>query len=110
MRVKMNGITTSYFGALYPDNNGFLKCSYNYRESDKYEIEIEILLSAQNNGIQEIVRIANTFPWFDKKGPEICGLIITSFFSKRQKQLPVNVFQTTIIYKIFETNSSFHVK
>ena len=51
MRVKMNGITTSYFGALYPDNNGFVKCSYNYRESDKYEIEIEILLSAQNNGI-----------------------------------------------------------
>ena len=38
MRVKMNGITTSYFGALYPDNNGFVKCSYNYRESDKYEI------------------------------------------------------------------------
>ena len=38
MRVKMNGITTSYFGALYPDNNGFLKRSYNYRESDKYEI------------------------------------------------------------------------
>ena len=35
-RVKMSGITTNYFGALYPDNNGFAKCSYNYRESGKY--------------------------------------------------------------------------
>ena len=35
-RVKMNGITTNFFGTLYPDDNGFVKCSYNYRESGEY--------------------------------------------------------------------------
>ena len=35
-RIKMNGITTNLFGTLYPDNDGFVTCSYNYRESGKY--------------------------------------------------------------------------
>ena len=37
-RIKMNGITTNLFGTLYPDDNGFVTCSYNYKESGKYEI------------------------------------------------------------------------
>ena len=37
-RIKMNGITTNIFGTLYPDDDGFVTCSYNYRESGKYEI------------------------------------------------------------------------
>ena len=61
-RIKMNGITTNLFGTLYPDGNGFVTCSYNYRESGKYEIQTDIILSSQNDGIQEIVRIANIFP------------------------------------------------
>ena len=43
-RIKMNGITTNIFGTLYPDNNGFVKCSYYYRESGKYEIQNIIFL------------------------------------------------------------------
>ena len=32
-RIKMNGIETILNGTLYPSNNGFLKCSYYYRET-----------------------------------------------------------------------------
>ena len=60
-RIKVQGITTNLFGTLYPDGNGFVTCSYNYRESGKYEISIDMILSSQNDGMQEIVRIAQIF-------------------------------------------------
>lgn len=31
-RIIRYGIKTELYGALYPDGNGFVKCSYNYRE------------------------------------------------------------------------------
>ena len=59
-RMKVQNIKTNLFGALYPDGNGFVvTCSYNYRESGKYEIQIDRTLSSQNDRIQKIVRIAN---------------------------------------------------
>ena len=52
---------TNLFGTLYPYGDGFVTCSYNYRESGKYEIEIDIILSSQNDGMQEIVKIVKFF-------------------------------------------------
>ena len=35
-RIIRYGIKTERHGALYPDRNGFVKCSYNYRETGLY--------------------------------------------------------------------------
>ena len=77
-RIKVQDITTNLFGTLYPDGNGFVTCSYNYRESGKYEISIDMILSSQNDGMQQIVRIAQIFSWF-KLVAQNCGLNIVSF-------------------------------
>ena len=58
-RMKVQNIKTNLFGTLYPDGNGFVTCFYSYRESGKYEIQIDRTLSSQNDRIQKIVRIAN---------------------------------------------------
>ena len=78
--IKMNGITTNIFWTLYPDDNGFVKCSYYYRESGKYKIQIDITLFSQNDEIQKIGRLTNIFPWFKKEVAQICSLITVSFF------------------------------
>ena len=31
--INVNGIKSELFGAAYPDKNGFIKCSYDYRET-----------------------------------------------------------------------------
>ena len=79
-RIKMNGIATNIFWTLYPDDNGFVKCSYYYRESGKYKIQNDITLFSQNDEIQKIVRLTNIFPWFKKEVAQICSLITVSFF------------------------------
>ena len=37
-RIKLNGVTTNLLGTLYPDGNGFVTCSYYYRESGKLKL------------------------------------------------------------------------
>ena len=69
---------TNLFGTLYPYGDGFVTCSYNYRESGKYEIEIDIILSSQNDEMQEIVKIVKFFTWF-KLVVQNDGLNIVSF-------------------------------
>ena len=32
-RISMHGIKTEMYGTLYPNNNGFVECSYFYRET-----------------------------------------------------------------------------
>ena len=38
--INVNGIKSELFGAIYPDKDGFLKCSYNYRETGKFPKKI----------------------------------------------------------------------
>lgn len=32
-RIRMHGVRTEIYGTLYPSNNGFVECSYFYRET-----------------------------------------------------------------------------
>ena len=55
-RISMHGVRSEFHGTLYPNSNGFVECSYFYREREVYgKLDIETEPENQNIEIKEIV-------------------------------------------------------